>query len=140
MENILVWEKFLRPRITFGVSLEEMVTGKKRGSMVRMLLELYTEEKYFLVVNQLQTEFEVFVSFKEGATSISVFRSVWQSYWLHQNWSRLDDIFSQLERSLIELKNGFDDFWSQLGEAGWDTNQINLKVPKEISIQELHTV
>ncbi|XP_011095001.1 protein root UVB sensitive 5 isoform X2 [Sesamum indicum] len=140
MENILVWEKFLRPRITFGVSLEEMVTGKKRGSMVRMLLELYTEEKYFLVVNQLQTEFEVFVSFKEGATSISVFRSVWQSYWLHQNWSRLDDIFSQLEQSLIELKNGFDDFWSQLGEAGWDTNQINLKVPKEISIQELHTV
>ncbi|KAL0347428.1 UNVERIFIED_CONTAM: putative envelope ADP,ATP carrier protein, chloroplastic [Sesamum calycinum] len=34
MENILVWERFLRPRITFGVTLEEMVTGKKRGSMV----------------------------------------------------------------------------------------------------------
>ncbi|KAK4418944.1 protein root UVB sensitive 5 [Sesamum alatum] len=105
MENILVWERFLRPRITFGVSLEEMVTGKKRGSMVRMLLELYAEEKYFLVVNQLQTEFEVFVSFKEGATSISVLRSVWQSYWLHQNWSKSNDIFSQLGRSLIELND-----------------------------------
>ncbi|KAL0338197.1 UNVERIFIED_CONTAM: protein root UVB sensitive 5 [Sesamum angustifolium] len=71
MENILVWERFLRPRITFGVTLEEMVTGKKRGSMVRMLLELYEEEKYFLVVNQVQTEFEVFVSFKGISESIS---------------------------------------------------------------------
>ncbi|KAL0309963.1 UNVERIFIED_CONTAM: protein root UVB sensitive 5 [Sesamum radiatum] len=77
-------------------------TGKFQ---VRMLLELYAEEKYFLVVNQVQTEFEVFVSFKEGATSISVLRSVWQSYWLHQNWSSSDDIFSQLDRSLIELKD-----------------------------------
>ncbi|KAK4396126.1 protein root UVB sensitive 5 [Sesamum angolense] len=76
-----------------------------RFNTVRMLLELYAEEKYFLVVNQVQTEFEVFVSFKEGATSISVLRSVWQSYWLHQNWSSSDDIFSQLDRSLIELKD-----------------------------------
>ncbi|KAI3474732.1 hypothetical protein Pfo_029917 [Paulownia fortunei] len=140
MENVLVWERFLRPRITFGVSLEEMLTGKKRGSVVRMLLKLYAEEKYFLVVNQLRTEFEVFVSFKEGATSLSVFRSVWQSYWLHLNWSKSDDVFSQLERSLIELNDRFDDFWLQLEEAGWDTTQINLKVPKEISIQEHHTI
>ncbi|PIN25025.1 hypothetical protein CDL12_02212 [Handroanthus impetiginosus] len=140
MENILVWERFVRPKITFGVSLEEMVTGKKRGSMMRMLLKLYAEEKYFLVVNQLQTKFEVIVAFKEGATSLSVLRSVWQSHWLHQNWSRLDDTFSQLERSLIELKNGFDDFWVQLEDAGWDTNQINLKVPKEILIQEYHAI
>ncbi|KAK6120269.1 hypothetical protein DH2020_045960 [Rehmannia glutinosa] len=141
MENLLVWERFLKPRITFGVSLEEMVIGNKRGSMVRMLLELYMEEKYFLVVNQLQTEFEVFVSFKEGATSLSVLRSVWQSYWLHLNWNKSDDdVYKQLEQSLIELNDRFDDFWLQLEEAGWDTNQINLKVPKEISIQEHRTV
>ncbi|XP_022893666.1 protein root UVB sensitive 5 isoform X1 [Olea europaea var. sylvestris] len=136
MENILIWERFCRPRIIFGVSLEEMVIGKRRGSTARMLLKLYVEEKYFLVVNQLQTKFEVFVSFKEGATSLSVLRSMWQTYWLDQNWSRSDDLFEQLERSLIELKAGFDNFLQQLEEAGWDTNQINLKVPKEISIEE----
>ncbi|KAI3474203.1 hypothetical protein Pfo_028991 [Paulownia fortunei] len=137
MENVLVWERFLRPRITFGVSLEEMLTGKKRGSVVRMLLKLYAEEKYFLVVNQLRTEFEVFVSFKEGATSLSVFRSVWQSYWLHLNWSKSDDVFSQLERSLIELNDRFDDFWLQLEEAGWDTTQINLKVQRKFQSRNI---
>lgn len=28
-ENILLWEKFMKPRITFGVPLEEMVSGEK---------------------------------------------------------------------------------------------------------------
>ncbi|KAL7136250.1 hypothetical protein ABFS83_10G017200 [Erythranthe nasuta] len=139
MENVLVWERFLRPKITFGVPLEEMVTGKKRGSVLRRLVKLYAEEKYFLVVNQTQTEFEVFVSFKEGATNVAVLRSVWQSYWLHQNRTRSDDdddMSSQLEGSLIELKDRFDDFLIQVKESGWDTDKMNLKVPKEISIQE----
>ncbi|KAL8517273.1 hypothetical protein ACS0TY_015491 [Phlomoides rotata] len=140
MENILVWENFLRPRITFGVPLEDMITGQKRGSEVRMLLKLYEEEKYFLVVNQLQTEFEVFVSFKEGATSLSVLRCVWQSYLLHQNWSKSDDVFAQLKLSLTELNNRFDGFLVQLEEAGWDTNHITLRVPQEITIQASHTV
>ncbi|KAL8526683.1 hypothetical protein ACS0TY_015766 [Phlomoides rotata] len=140
MENILVWENFLRPRITFGVPLEDMITGQKRGSEVRMLLKLYEEEKYFLVVNQLQTEFEVFVSFKEGATSLSVLRCVWQSYLLHQNWSKSDDVFAQLKLSLTELNNRFDGFLVQLEEAGWDTNLITLRVPQEITIQASHTV
>lgn len=39
---------------------------------LRMLLELYAEEKYFLVVNQLQTEFEVFVSFKVRYNGVSI--------------------------------------------------------------------
>ncbi|KAH6769252.1 root UVB sensitive protein of unknown function [Perilla frutescens var. frutescens] len=136
MENILVWEKFLRPKITFGVPLEELIAGKKPGFLMRILLKLYAEEKYFLVVSQARTEFEVFVSFKEGATSLSVLRSVWQSYWLHQNWSKSNDVFSQLEQSLIELNDRFDDFLLQLQSTGWETNQIYLKVPKEISIQE----
>lgn len=139
MENLLVWERFLIPRITFGVPLDEIITGKKPGSLVRILLKLYAEEKYFLVVSQTRTEFEVFVSFKEGATSLSVLRSVWQSYWLHQNWSKSDDVFSQLEQSLIELNDRFNDFLLQLQRSGWDTDQIYLKVPKEISIQEPHT-
>ncbi|KAL2480458.1 Protein root UVB sensitive 5 [Abeliophyllum distichum] len=139
MENILLWEKFRRPRIIFGVSLEEMISGKRRVTTVKMLLKLYAEEKYFLVVNQQQTEFEVFVSFKEGATSLSVLRSVWQTYWLNQNRSRPDDVFDELERSLIELKNGFDNFLQQLEETGWDTNQINLKLLKFLRVPELDT-
>ncbi|KAK4480938.1 hypothetical protein RD792_011796, partial [Penstemon davidsonii] len=109
MENILVWEKFIRPRIIFDVSLDEMVTGKRRGSM-------------------------------EGATSLSVLRSVWQSYWLHQNWNNSADMFDQLGQSLIELNNKFDDFMLQIEEAGWNTNQISLKVPKEILVQENQVV
>ncbi|XP_047983768.1 protein root UVB sensitive 5 isoform X1 [Salvia hispanica] len=136
MENILVWEKFLKPKITFGVPLEEMINGNKPGSLVKILLKLYTKEKYFLVVNQPGTEFEIFVSFKEGATSVSVLRSVWQSYWLHQNRSKSDDVLSQLEQSLIALNDTFDDFLLQLERTGWETNQMYLKVPKEISIQE----
>ncbi|XP_057808125.1 protein root UVB sensitive 5 isoform X1 [Salvia miltiorrhiza] len=136
MENILLWERFLKPKITFGVPLEEMINGKKPGSLVKTLLKLYAEEKYFLVVNQLGTEFEIFVSYKEGATSLSVLRSVWQSYWLHQNRSESDDVLSQLEQSLIALNDRFDDFVLQLERTGWETNQIYLKVPKEITIQE----
>lgn len=140
MENVLVWERFSRPRITFGVSLEEMVTGNKRGSVVKMLIKLYAEEKYFLVVNLAQKDFEIFVSFKEGATSLSVLRSLWQSYYLHQNWSSSADAFNQLELSLIELKNGFDDFLLLVEEADWDINQITLRVPKDILITEQFTI
>lgn len=140
MEDILMWERFIKPRIIFGVSLEDMINGKRCGFMLRMLLKLYAEEKYFLVLNQQQTEFVVFVSFKEGATSVSVLRSVWQSYWLHENWSKSDDAFHQLEQSLVELNARFDDFLLQLEASEWDTSQINLKVPKEILVQEHQTL
>lgn len=33
-ENILSWQRFMKPRITFGVSLEEMVGGERSVSMV----------------------------------------------------------------------------------------------------------
>ncbi|KAM3325805.1 protein root UVB sensitive 5 isoform X1 [Capsicum chacoense] len=139
MESILLWQRFLRPRIIFEVSLEEMINGRKYRSMqIKQLLHLYKEEKYFLVVNQQNpTDIQVFVSFKEGATSLSVFRSVWQTYWLYQNWGWSDNIFDQLEQSLVELKDRFPDLLQQLTDAGWDTNNLSLKVPKEMSIKEL---
>ncbi|KAK2999638.1 hypothetical protein RJ639_022895, partial [Escallonia herrerae] len=137
MESILSWQRLLKPRITFGVSFEEMVGGERSGSMVKMLLKLYAKEKYILVMNlQQPRNFEVFVSFKEGATSLSVLRSVWQTYWLYQNSGSVDNVVYQLEQSLIELEDRFDNLLQQLEEAGWDTNQINLKVHKEISIKE----
>ncbi|CAN4106074.1 unnamed protein product [Withania somnifera] len=139
MESILSWQRFLRPRIIFEVSLEEMINGGKYRSMqIKQLLHLYKEENYFLVVNQQNpTDFQVFVSFKEGATSLSVFRSVWQTYWLYQNWGWSANIFDRLEQSLIELKDRFPDLLQELTDAGWDTNNLSLKVPKEMSIKEL---
>ncbi|XP_059667982.1 protein root UVB sensitive 5 isoform X3 [Cornus florida] len=141
MENILSWQKFLVPRIIFGVSLEEIFSRERSISMVKGLLRLYAKEKYVLVVNQQQKmDFEVFVCFKVGATSVSVLRSVWQTYWLHHNWLSNADAFDQLQKSLMELEDGFQNFMQLLEGAGWDTDQINLKVPRELSIEEIGTV
>ncbi|XP_059667981.1 protein root UVB sensitive 5 isoform X2 [Cornus florida] len=135
MENILSWQKFLVPRIIFGVSLEEIFSRERSISMVKGLLRLYAKEKYVLVVNQQQK-----MDFEVGATSVSVLRSVWQTYWLHHNWLSNADAFDQLQKSLMELEDGFQNFMQLLEGAGWDTDQINLKVPRELSIEEIGTV
>ncbi|PWA96909.1 hypothetical protein CTI12_AA004670 [Artemisia annua] len=141
MENILSWEKFSVPRIIFGVSLSDMLEGERSGHksnihnpckkfhQVKKLLELYAKERYILVVNQQPfKEFETLVSFKDGATSLSVLRSVWQTYWLYKNQSREDNVFDQLSESLHQLDNQFENFLQQLRDVGWDINQINLKI------------
>ncbi|XP_031104188.1 protein root UVB sensitive 5 isoform X1 [Ipomoea triloba] len=108
---------------------------------IKGLLNLYRKERYFLVVNKHQPEdFEVFISFKEGARSLSVLRSVWQTYWLYQNWGWSDDAFDQLEKSLTELDNRFPDFLRKLEDVGWDLNNLSLKIPKEISVQEVEAM
>lgn len=99
-------------------------------------MKIYAKEKYILMVNQQERDFEVFVSFKVGATSMSVLRSVWQTYWLHKNLIPTNDILDQMKKSLVEMEARFVDFIQQLDGAGWDTHQLNLKVPKEISIDE----
>ncbi|CAN0879746.1 Protein root UVB sensitive 5 [Linum grandiflorum] len=63
-ENILLWERFTKPRITFGVPLGEMIGGKKSISEVKALMKVYEEEKYLLMVNKETRDFEVFISFK----------------------------------------------------------------------------
>ncbi|CAI0424213.1 unnamed protein product [Linum tenue] len=136
-ENILLWETFTKPRITFGVPLEEMISGKKSISEVKALMRVYEKEQYLLMVNWQTKDLEVFVSFKVGATSMSVLRSVWQTYWLHVNWEQHSlDVFYQLAKSHKEMETNFDNFLEQLGQAGWDTNQFNLKVPGGILIDE----
>ncbi|KAJ4704448.1 Protein root UVB sensitive 5 [Melia azedarach] len=134
-ENILSWEKFTKPQINFGVPFEEMVGGERSVFKVKTLLQLYAKEKYILTVNQQARDFKVFISFKVEATSLSVLRSVWQTYWLHEKWESLD-LVDQLSQSLLEMEDRFEDFIQQLKGAGWDTHQINLKVPKEITIDE----
>lgn len=135
-ENILLWQRFIKPRIIFGVPMEEMLGSGRSTSMLKTLLRLYAREKYILVVNQQRIDFEVFVSFKVGATSVSVLRSVWQTYWLHENLNVSEDIFDQLAKSLSMMDERFNEFIQQLDKGGWDIHQINLRVPKEISIDE----
>ncbi|XP_044436236.1 protein root UVB sensitive 5 [Triticum aestivum] len=133
-ENILTWERFLQPRISFGVPMERMLGGEESThmDMVNMLLKLYKNEKYILCVEQLGSEEATYlVTFKEAATSMSVLRSLWQAHWLHQNRLKEDDVFAWLEESLAALEDGFANFIKQMEEAGWDQSQIFLKVPKE---------
>ncbi|XWS59956.1 hypothetical protein CRYUN_Cryun08bG0166800 [Craigia yunnanensis] len=135
-EKILSWQRFIKPRIIFGVPMEEMLGGGRSTSMLKTLLRIYAREKYILVVNQQRKDFEVFVSFKVGATTVSVLRSVWQTYWLHEKLNVSENIFDQLAKSLSEMDDRFEEFIQLLDKAGWDTHQINLRVPKEIYIDE----
>ncbi|VAH71961.1 unnamed protein product [Triticum turgidum subsp. durum] len=133
-ENILTWERFLQPRISFGVPMERMLGGEESThmDMVNMLLKLYKNEKYILCVEQLGSEEATYlVTFKEAATSMSVLRSLWQAHWLHQNRLKQDGVVAWLEESLTALEDGFADFIKQMEGAGWDQSQIFLKVPKE---------
>jgi hypothetical protein len=131
-ENILTWERFLHPQISFGVPMERMLGGEESSDMVDRLLKLYKNEKYVLFVEQFGSrEPKFLVAFKESATSISVLRSLWQAHWLQKNLQNQDDVFSWLEDSILALEHGFTDFLEQMERAGWDQNQIILKVPKE---------
>ncbi|XXG85864.1 hypothetical protein AAC387_Pa11g0875 [Persea americana] len=138
-ENILSWERFLKPRIYFGVSLDTMIVGESSGQTVKTLLTLYAKERYILVVNKCNQlkEMKVLVSFKSGATSLTALRSVWQAYWLNEHWGESDHVFVRLKESLLELEDRFDDFLNQLEGTGWDTHNINIKVPKQPFIEEL---
>ncbi|XP_068644940.1 protein root UVB sensitive 5 [Aristolochia californica] len=131
-ENILSWERFSKPRIVFGVPVEEMIGRNSSSCKVRLLLKLYAQEKHILVMRQQQPsgDVEFSVSFKVGATNLSVLRSVWQAFWLHQHCHRLDNSDSvKIEESLSQLEARFSDFLLQLEASGWNTYQIKLKVP-----------
>ncbi|KAF5178584.1 root UVB sensitive, partial [Thalictrum thalictroides] len=135
-ENILTWERFLKPQIVLGASVEEIIGGERSSSMVQNLLKLYAREKYILVVRQDQIDFKVFISFKVGATSQSVLRSLWQTYWLHEHWEESNNVFDQLTKSLFHLEERFDHFLQLLEEAGWDVHKLKLKVPKNVVVEE----
>ncbi|KAL9263066.1 root UVB sensitive 5-like protein, partial [Drosera capensis] len=97
-ENILSWQRFLEPRISFGVALEEMVSVERSVSRVRAFLDLYADEKYVLLVNQRHKGgLRIMVSFKRGATSLSALRSIWQAYWLYETRSNTDRMNDLLE-------------------------------------------
>ncbi|KAH1086946.1 hypothetical protein GYH30_018456 [Glycine max] len=74
----------------FGLPLEKM-DGVER-SYLCALIKLYASEKYILMVNQQTEDLRFYVSFKVGATNVSVLRSVWQSFWLSENWDSDDNV------------------------------------------------
>ncbi|KAE9447642.1 hypothetical protein C3L33_20473, partial [Rhododendron williamsianum] len=122
-------------------SVPEMLGEDISVSKAKMLLKLFVKEKYVLVVNkQNKIDFEVFVTFKVGATSQAVLRSLWQAYWLHLNYKSDADCYDQIGQSLAELEDRFQNFMEQLKVSGWDTQKISLKVPKEHSIEEIGAV
>ncbi|XP_042465310.1 protein root UVB sensitive 5-like isoform X1 [Zingiber officinale] len=137
-ENFLSWERFLQPKIIFGVSMQRMIGKDCSSHMVRALLKLYSKEHYVLYMQQQEAgEHTFLITFKVGATRLLVLRSLWQVYWLHKHQDKTSNhIFSLLEESLLELEDGFTDFLGQLKEAGWNENQITLKVPEELLFDE----
>ncbi|XP_047053958.1 protein root UVB sensitive 5-like isoform X2 [Lolium rigidum] len=100
-ENILTWERFLRPQISFGVPMERMLGGEDSTNMeaaasMSVLRSLW--QAHWLHEHQLKPN---------------------------------HDVFDWLEESLTALGDEFDDFIDQMEGAGWDQSQIFLKVPKE---------
>ncbi|KAL1206776.1 Protein root UVB sensitive 5 [Cardamine amara subsp. amara] len=137
-ENILLWQRFMKPRIIFGVSLEEVSGLEKSVSKVKALFKMYTKERYILTLNKLKKDTEIFVSFKVNATSRDVLRCLWQAYWLDENMDESfkdkDSVFHWLKQSLSEMDNKFDDFLFKLDTAGWNLRESNLKIPNHILI------
>ncbi|XP_011624841.1 protein root UVB sensitive 5 isoform X1 [Amborella trichopoda] len=138
-ENILYPQRSLKPKLRFGVSLNKMIG--RDGFTFKTLWKSYWNEKYILTVlpksYQQARNLEVLITFKVGATSLSVLRSIWQSYWLYQHW-RSDSVYECTVESLLNLEEGFDDFLQQLKKAGWDINMITLKVPNSLVIEEIN--
>uniref|UniRef100_A0A1J3INY8 Protein root UVB sensitive 5 n=1 Tax=Noccaea caerulescens TaxID=107243 RepID=A0A1J3INY8_NOCCA len=137
-ENILLWQRFMKPRIIFGVSLEEVSGLEKSVFKVKALLKIYTKERYILTLNKLDKDTEFSVSFKVNATSRDVLRCLWQAYWLYENMENRfkdkDSVFHWLKQSLSEMDSKFDDFLFKLDTAGWNLRESNLKIPNQILI------
>ncbi|KAK9716005.1 hypothetical protein RND81_06G205400 [Saponaria officinalis] len=137
-EQILLWQRFLQPRIVFGVPVDQLVGDQRSATMVKKLFKLYTNEKYVLLVHQWERrDFEVRVSFKVGATGLTALQSVWQAYWLYKHWGDSLELIKVLEGSLLSMEGQFDDFMERLEDAGWNTSKVNINVSKEPYIEQL---
>lgn len=67
-----------------------------------------------------------------GASSMTVLRSIWQTYWLNKHLDTTENVIHQLAQSLSEMEDKFNEFVQLLEGAGWDTHQLSLKVPNNI--------
>ncbi|MCO5574537.1 hypothetical protein L7F22_028324 [Adiantum nelumboides] len=109
------------------------------------ILALFSAEFHVLILNSNAVhKVDMRFIFKEGATSVTVLRCIWQTEWIMNSilsegnssvtliptrWS-LEKQLSLLAGSLEELKSSFDNFLLQMEEAGWETSRLVLKIPK----------
>ncbi|GAB2293252.1 hypothetical protein Dimus_027458 [Dionaea muscipula] len=108
---------------------------------MKTILNLHAKEKYVLLANKQDGRgLQIMVFFKRGATSLSALRSIWQACWLYEKQYHLGDMNDLLEKSLQTLEISFDNFIQQLEEAGWNTREIAIKVPKEPLIEETESI
>lgn len=140
-ETILSWGRFLQPQVTFGVSMEKMIGRGGSSGMVKTLVKLYKKQRYILFVNQRGAgAAEFFVTFKVGATSLSVLKSLWHAHWLHEHpKEEADNVSSWLEKSLAKLEQGFHEFIEEFERSGWEKNKIILNVPRDILFHEVES-
>ncbi|KAG0494281.1 hypothetical protein HPP92_005275 [Vanilla planifolia] len=138
-EQLFAWEHFLQPKIVFAVPMEKMICRRDFSFMMKALLKLYSEQKYILFMNLRGSKvLNYYITYKVGATNLTVLKSIWQVYWLHTHHRELDvsDALSFISESLLKLEEGFAGFLKQLENAGWDKDQIILKVPKHLLLEE----
>ncbi|KAI5069933.1 hypothetical protein GOP47_0014276 [Adiantum capillus-veneris] len=155
MENILLPWQFTKPYLHLGCSLKDAVDdGLTSMQELEKLLALFSDELHVLILNSNAVhKVDMRVIFKEGATSVTVLRCIWQSEWIMKfilskgnpsmaliptRWT-LDKQLSLLAGSLEELKSSFDDFLLQMEQAGWETSSLVLKIPKNAPFLILST-
>ncbi|CAM6091018.1 unnamed protein product [Calypogeia fissa] len=157
-ENLLVWWQLMSPRVRMGCSLKDLLESSPLASEVEELLGLYTQEDYVLVLHPNPVYgSEARILAKEGATSMTMLRSLWQAYWLllpyvamrspsvseHSSSSpeisvanpvELGSLRRQSDKlhlSLDAMNSHFDSFLEELERSDWDLDKIALKVPND---------
>ncbi|KAG6547114.1 hypothetical protein Mapa_011365 [Marchantia paleacea] len=128
-EQLLIPWQMMSPRIWVGCSLQDILSlcsSNPSPPRIDELLHLYSNELYVLAV----AGHEARVLIKQGASSTSILRCLWQAYWLFScpSASSGNDI-GRLRASLDALELNFASFKTELKASGWDADRIAIKVP-----------
>ncbi|BBN16599.1 hypothetical protein MPTK1_7g07710 [Marchantia polymorpha subsp. ruderalis] len=128
-EQLLIPWQMMSPRIWVGCSLQDILdlcSSDPSPPRIDELLRLYSDEHYILVVSGLEAR----VLMKQGASSASILRSLWQAYWLFSRPSATSgNYIGRLRASLDALERNFASFKTELKASGWDADRIAIKVP-----------
>ncbi|KAL3680290.1 hypothetical protein R1sor_023246 [Riccia sorocarpa] len=129
-EQLLVPWQLMSPQIKVGCSLQEILKLHS-SARIQEILDIYAKEEYVLAFGGKEAR----VLLKEGASNISIVRSLWQAYWLFSNFSDSVSIHTEeetvsLRKSVDALHQNFPSFISELESSGWALSRIAIKVPK----------
>lgn len=95
-EELLVPWRCTRPRMQIGCSLDTLLAKNRvTGSDVQDLLAIYEHEEYMLTfVGERAAGPQFHVLLKEGATSVTLMRSIYQAEWILQNHAKFNKTVS----------------------------------------------